>query len=947
MPRIVPGSERALQSTREDMEADLDALVSMDSAFVDVDNSPPLYFGFSQGFHLAFHGKSNVALKSKLFRVYSRLCPALLQGYFMDRGTMNRYKNKSASAAVPTTDQPTEISSHSGGDRVNSELEEPDGQARLAGQTSVRTGSSTGDDDDDESESGATATVDASLSEGGENHINSHIDRMKHDLLADTQTSSHSGSRANNDGDDNHDGVVGTEGDPDLSVHHHRRAFAGKAIHTTAKSSPRTPSATAASVMSMYASNGDEEDDYSERDDGDDISGDGLELGGRALDSPLGSSGSRMCTLTSGTAFGGGISGEAGAGMSGMSGMNGMAHCTAASSEASPGAGSGTGTGSKKVPGGAAGLTDGTARTASAGGSLADSLTDSFRFDLNFDLFDAASPMKDGSGEDVGDSDAEKRIQERRRSRVRKRKKRITSNSSVDDSDGGAEELAVTSPTSTEPSQGPTSIPTPNPARPEELLSGSSLSEITSEESIRAVIPHRFNELGEPLIRIGIASRFLRVDETAGVLVHGLVPLLVEAGYEVIVFHIDGSSPDPDVGRRDPVVHTVADKAHLIAYMPGNIGDSARVIRSTDLDVLIYPDIGYDPVAYFLAFAKLAPVQVCWMGHPDTTGIASMDYFLSIDAESIGAEAHYTERLHTMRGLGTVFVDTYRNFAPQAGSDTSRTALLNRARVFEALGFPRAAHLYLIAQPLYRLHASFDAVLSKILLQDRLGYVVVMDSGAMRASMQKLLTARLLGGYSEEVKSRLIYYQPSTYADYMTVVSAAHVMLDPFPVSGLLPCLQALAVGVPVITMPSDRLGGRFALALYKQMNFGLAGSRGFGADGSDLGDLSPTASPVSSSARPLGAAGASPITSTTSAKQNIYAEVSDDPRAVSLVVRSPSEYVSLALALTHKPKLRDGVASELLSEERRGRLFAQQGTTVYEEVVEDWMHFLHRIAKR
>jgi len=48
-----------------------------------VDNSEPTKTGFSLGFHLGFHGENNVALKSKLHRVYSLYCPALLTGRFL------------------------------------------------------------------------------------------------------------------------------------------------------------------------------------------------------------------------------------------------------------------------------------------------------------------------------------------------------------------------------------------------------------------------------------------------------------------------------------------------------------------------------------------------------------------------------------------------------------------------------------------------------------------------------------------------------------------------------------------------------------------------------------------------------------------------------------------------------------------------------------------------
>jgi tetratricopeptide (TPR) repeat protein len=103
LPRILPASPWFVADLRRNLEANLDMLLLTDRSNIVVDNSPPLYFGFSLGYYLAFHGteggssgvsnvgasssadNNNLVLKSKLYRVYARMCPALLQGFFMDK----------------------------------------------------------------------------------------------------------------------------------------------------------------------------------------------------------------------------------------------------------------------------------------------------------------------------------------------------------------------------------------------------------------------------------------------------------------------------------------------------------------------------------------------------------------------------------------------------------------------------------------------------------------------------------------------------------------------------------------------------------------------------------------------------------------------------------------------------------------------------------------------
>lgn len=69
-----------------------------------------------------------------------------------------------------------------------------------------------------------------------------------------------------------------------------------------------------------------------------------------------------------------------------------------------------------------------------------------------------------------------------------------------------------------------------------------------------------------------------------------------------------------------------------------------RIIRSDNLHVIIYPEIGMDPMTVRLAALRLAPVQCTSLGHPETSGLPTIDYYLSSDLmEPADANAHYTE----------------------------------------------------------------------------------------------------------------------------------------------------------------------------------------------------------------------------------------------------------------------------------------------------------------
>ena len=72
--------------------------------------------------------------------------------------------------------------------------------------------------------------------------------------------------------------------------------------------------------------------------------------------------------------------------------------------------------------------------------------------------------------------------------------------------------------------------------------------------------------------------------------------------------------------------------------------------------VLVYPEIGMNPLCAKAACLRLAPVQCSSWGHPETSGLDSVDYFLSSDLmEPQNGQEHYQERLIRLSGLGVAY----------------------------------------------------------------------------------------------------------------------------------------------------------------------------------------------------------------------------------------------------------------------------------------------------
>ena len=140
-----------------------------------------------------------------------------------------------------------------------------------------------------------------------------------------------------------------------------------------------------------------------------------------------------------------------------------------------------------------------------------------------------------------------------------------------------------------------------------------------------------------------------------------------------------------------------------------------------------------DAVSHFLAFARLAPLQCVTWGHPVTSGISTIDYFISSrDLEPEDGAQHYSEKLALLTAPPT-YLHPF-TFTPAENSRTD-------------FGLEADDHAYVCAQSLFKFHPEFDALLGRILEQDPRGKLVLV--GGKEPAWQESLLARLRRSFPE------------------------------------------------------------------------------------------------------------------------------------------------------------------------------------------------------
>lgn len=293
-------------------------------------------------------------------------------------------------------------------------------------------------------------------------------------------------------------------------------------------------------------------------------------------------------------------------------------------------------------------------------------------------------------------------------------------------------------------------------------------------------------------LRVGFCSEYFHA-HTIGRLYAGLLRQLDRSRFEVIVIHPATAVADALRGQLDSEV----DQAVTLPLAPEA---QRRQVADLQLDVLIYPDIGMSAQTYFLAQTRLAPVQVVSWGHPDTSGLETLDYYLSADGiEPEGAEARYVERLIRLPSLPCCYD------IPAPGPAASR----------QALGLPPEGILYGCPQSLFKLHPDFDPVLAQIATGDPEGHIILLAGNS--PAWQAVLRERWAASYPILLE-RVRFLPRLTHEGFMAHLAHIDVLLDPPHFGSGNTLYEAMAQGTPIVTWPGAFMRGRIVAGAYAQM---------------------------------------------------------------------------------------------------------------------------------
>jgi predicted O-linked N-acetylglucosamine transferase (SPINDLY family) len=240
---------------------------------------------------------------------------------------------------------------------------------------------------------------------------------------------------------------------------------------------------------------------------------------------------------------------------------------------------------------------------------------------------------------------------------------------------------------------------------------------------------------------------------------------------------------------------------------PLDYAHNAEIIRDSKLDILLYADIGMEIYSYLMAGLRLAPVQAALLGHASPTGLPTVDYFFSSEAEPADAEKSYREKLICLPGPGA------DQLYPPGLQGEGRKALTR-----SQLGIPDDAFVFVSCANGMKHIPERDILWTEILRRIPRAWILLKPfspGDTDRRLAERIKRAGEQAGAAERIRC---IEGVDSHLEVFSILGLADIQLDTFPFNGWTTTVEAICMGLPMVSQEGvayrSRLGSSFLRAM-------------------------------------------------------------------------------------------------------------------------------------
>jgi predicted O-linked N-acetylglucosamine transferase (SPINDLY family) len=301
---------------------------------------------------------------------------------------------------------------------------------------------------------------------------------------------------------------------------------------------------------------------------------------------------------------------------------------------------------------------------------------------------------------------------------------------------------------------------------------------------------------GEP-IRVGIVSGFFRQHSVWKVGMRGWVSQLDRQRFQVFGYHTSSEC--------DGETAVAAAHCHKFVQGPHPTAKWREIIAADRPHVILYGEIGMQEDSAMLAAMRLAPVQCSYLGHPQTSGMPTIDCFLSGEAiEPADGDRHYSEKLVRLPNIAF-------HYEPLALT----SATVTRAEI----GLRQSATAYWSAQSLFKYLPQHDEVFPRIAREaGDCQFVFIHHSTDGVTNLFKSRLERAFAAFGLKAADHCVFLPRMSVNRFAASAAQCDVMLDSIEWSGGNTTLEAIAQNLPVVTHEGQFMRGRISAGILRMM---------------------------------------------------------------------------------------------------------------------------------
>lgn len=297
-------------------------------------------------------------------------------------------------------------------------------------------------------------------------------------------------------------------------------------------------------------------------------------------------------------------------------------------------------------------------------------------------------------------------------------------------------------------------------------------------------------------IRVGYISHYL-CRNTCGRLFMGWISTYPREHFEVYAYHFGPES--------DPITQYYQEHCDRFHHLPNDLNTIIQQVVADQLHILVFLDIGIHSRSTQLAGLRLAPIQCVAWAQPITTGLPTIDYFLSSHLmEPENGESHYSEHLIRLPHIGIYY---------------EKPSVPDPVYSREVYHLPTEVCIYLSCQSLFKYLPHYDFLYPAIAQACPHARFLFVSHYSQQVSDQ--FQRRLDKAFQSYGITGSDYYQllpRQSWEGFMHLHLMSDVYLDTIGWSGGNTTLEAIACGLPVVTYPGSFMRGRHSYGILRQL---------------------------------------------------------------------------------------------------------------------------------